>query len=965
MAVVLVLAIISAKLLAGIYVDYLWYQSLHRGDVFWGMWRSKIFLYVVFAAVFITIAVVNLLIADRLAPTTFAANVHPLVERFHEFFGKRLRLFRIAVAVACGLAVAVPALARWQDWKLFTNSKGFGISDPQFGNDVGFYMFKMPFLTFVIDWLFVAMVIVTVLTVSTHVLSGGIVFAGSRPKVRTATKAHVAVLLAILALVKAADYWVSRYELTADTRGIVRGALYTAVHANLPALTVLALIAVLVAVLYVSTIWTGAWRLPVVASGLWAVMALVGGFIYPAIVQSIIVTPNQADRETTYLERNIDATRHALGLDQVEVRTFTVGTVTAEDLNANTSALSDVRLLNPEEWRERFNTDEGKITGLAINDLDIDRYVYEGRTQQMVVAARELNEATIANKSWQGRHLISTHGCGLVMAPANRVDEKDLPEYMEAELDRPELYFSDTIDGYSIVNTKVAESTCAGSDGTDYQGVGGVQLSSWVRRLAFAVDNMDYNLFGSSAITSDSRVIHVRRVQDRVRKLAPFLSFDGDPYPVSIDGRVKWIVDGYTTSDRYPYAESGDRSQLDDDSGLSEPFNYVRNSVKAVVDAYDGDVTLYAVAAYEQDPVLRVWQSAFPGVIRPSSEMPKGLVEHLRYPEELFRVQTAAYSKYRLDAAQFLERDRAWSVAPAPSIFARTGQVTTPSATAATAASQQNILASDSSIERFVPYYSMFHMPGQIAPTFQLLRPFVPFTVDGRRQELAAFMLASSEPATYGALIAYRIDADPLPDGPTIVAGTTGSDPTIASELNLLNGNEQRVRFGDMQLIPVGGGFVWVRPVYVMPSAAQASYRQVVVGYDGRVAMGRNLEAALSQLFPGFDRDLGDVGGGDAPPVGEPGGSGTGEPTPGDPTPGEPSQPTEPSSAQELLERADVLFDEADAALRTGDLGTYQAKVDEARRLVAEALAIVSPSTTTTTTAPSSAPSPTSTPSDE
>ena len=942
-AVVLAVLVIGAKLFSGIYVDYLWYSSLGRGDVFWGMWKSKLFLFGIFALVFIAVAVVNLLIADRLAPTTFAANVHPVVEQFHEFFGHRLRMFRIAVAIACGLAVSVPAMAHWQDWKMFSNSKAFGIVDPQFGRDVGFYMFKLPFLVFVIDWLFVAMVIVTVLVVSTHVLSGGIVFTTSRPKVRNATKAHVAILLAILALLKAADYWVSRYELTADTRGIVRGALYTAVHANLPALTVLSLIAVLVAVLYLSTLKTGAWRLPAVASGLWAVMAIVGGLVYPAVIQSIVVNPNQASRETKYIGRNIEATRQAMGLDVTEKK-LPVGQITAASLNSNVAALNDVRLLNPEEWLARFNLDKGQVTGLTIKDLDIDRYVYDGRVQQMVVAARELNEATIANKSWQGKHLRSTHGCGLIMAPANQVTANGLPVYSEADLDRPELYFSDSISGYSIVKTGVAETPCGDAAVTAYDGTGGVQLNSWIRRLAFAIENMDYYLFGSSAITSDSRVIHVRRVQDRVRKLAPFLSFDGDPYPVEFEGGVKWIVDGYTTSDRYPYAQTADSGQLLEDSGLAKPFNYVRNSVKAVVDAYDGSVTLYAVGAYEQDPVLRVWQASFPGVIRPSSEMPRGLVEHLRYPEELFRVQTAAFSKYRLDAAQFLERDRAWSVAPAPSIFARTsGQAptTVPASGTGNGSSNQNSLAVDSSTDRFVPYYTMFHAPDQMVPTFQLFRPFVPLNVDGGRQELTGFMVASSDPASFGALTSYVVEANPLPDGPTIVAGTTGSDTNVATDLNLLNGSEQRVRFGDMQLIPVGDGILWIRPVYVMPSVAQASVRRVVVGYDGRVAMAPNLASAIRQLFPAFEGTIDDVLGGTNVQPSEPT---TPTPTP-NPDAGEPAAAT-PAA---LLSQADALFSEANQALRAGDLGTYQTKINKAQELVRLALSQIEPSSATST----------------
>lgn len=956
-ALVLVVGlIIGARFFAGFYVDYLWHISLGRGDVFWGILRTKLLLFVLFAGAFSAMAIVNLLIADRLSPVAFSANVHPAVERFHDFFGRRLRLFRIIVAVVIGMLFAAPAIGRWQDWLMFRNAKAFGIADPQFHHDIGFYLFKLPFVTFLLDWLFAALIFITLLTLATHILNGGIVFASPRPRVRNSAKAHIAVLLAALALVKAADYWVQRYELTASNQSnIVRGATYTVINATLPAIVLLGLIALLTAGLFLSTLKTGSWRLPLIASVLWAVMALVGGIIYPAVIQALVVNPNQRDREALYIERNIDATRHALGIDNVQKIDYQVESLSTSEVEASTPSLQNVRLLKADaDMVTRFRSDQGLRAGLTINDIDIDRYTIDGRQQQAVVGARELDLSSIANKTWQGKHLISTHGCGLVVAPAGQADSNGRPVYSDAVLDRPELYFSDDISGYAIVNTEVKEETCPEqADPGAYSGSGGVLLDSAFKRLAFALDYLDYNLIGSSAVNDDSRLISNRRVQDRVRTLAPFLDFDGDPYPVALNGRVYWIVDAYTTSDLYPYGQNGDRTQLTASSGLDKPFNYIRNSVKAVVDAYDGSTTFYMVDP--SDPVLRVWDSAFPGLFRPSDEMPAGLVEHLRYPEELFRVQTAAYSKYQLPPSQFFDRNGAWSVAQAPPNQAQPTSTPTANVTPVTDANtrQQQAFSDESGSAKFVPYYTMFQAPGQTTSTFELFRPFVPFSTNDDRRELQSFMTASSDPATYGQLTAYIVTNDQLPNGPLQVANTMSQDPLISQQVTLIDQRGSQVVLGDLQMIPVAGGVVWLRPMFSEPQGgSQPLMKFVLASYNGTATYGESTGEALSKLFPGYDVDLGDritvpgevPGGGDSTDTGE----GSTPSTTAPPTSG-PTESTTPGgqTPDELLAEANRLFIEADAALTDGDLGGYQQKVEQARQLVQQAFDLMQASTTT------------------
>ncbi len=920
-AVLLVGLLLSARFLADFYVDYLWHKSVGRTDVFWGVFGAKLTMFAMFAGTFIAIAVINLVIADRLAPSSFAANTHPLVERFHQFFGHRLRTVRFGIAVIVGLLFAAPAISRWQDWLMFRNSKSFGVNDPRFGNDVGFYLFKLPFITFVLDWLFIAVAFITLLIVATHVLSGGIVVQPPRPKVRRATKAHIAVLLAVLAVLKAGDYWVTRYELTTANRGAVRGVTYAVDNAQLPAVLLLALISLLTAALFLSTLKTEKWRPAVVASALWAIVALVGGVIYPATIQSLVVNPNQREKEAQYIAYNIDATRSALGIAAVTVEPIEFSTLTRTEVSANLAAISDVRKIKPDQKMvTRFRTDKGQ-PGQTINDLDPDRYMVDGVLRQVIVGANELDLGQVGNKSWQGTHLINTHGCGLVMSSASQVEADGNPAYRNdiVQLDRPELYFSPGLGGYSIVNTSVVETPCPGADDAAYEGDNGVPLSSTLRRFAFALTELDYNLIGSSAITDDSQLLMLRNPRARVQELAPFLSFDGDPYPIAIDGRVLWVIDGYTTSNRYPYGQNADLSQLDSGAGLGHPLNYVRNSVKAVVDAYDGSVTMYVND--ESDPILQVWRSVFPDLFTPRSEMPEELVQHLRYPEELFRLQTAAYAKYRLDAAAFFDRDGAWSVAlaaPDQPPQGTSGNSSTNTTVASDTAEQDagtDNFATEATADRFIPYYAMFHADGTDDSSFRIFRPYQPFSVKNERKELVSYMTATPD----GQLIAYEVSGA-LPEGPFVVGANISTDREFAPKVTELGLAGSRVVYGDLQMIPIADGLLWARPVYVeTESADQPQVRLVVAYYNGEVGFGESLGEALGQLFPGLNVDLGDVVGVDA-------------------TPTDPNAPPDDATVAELLADANDLFDEAEQALQDGDLGKYQEKIEAARELIQRAI---------------------------
>ena len=948
-AVLLVVLFLSGRTLANFYVDLLWFDSLDRSEVFWGTLWSKVLLGVIFSAAFAVVCFFSLTIAQRLAPADLPIGPErEIVERYRSIIGRRSRLLRIVVAIVFGLFVGLPAMSQWSEWLLFRNSQSFGIDDPQFGVDVGFYVFRLPFLTYIVDWAFAALVLIAVLSAVLHFLNGAIRFQTPKERVAKGARVHLSVIFALLAVVKAVDYWLQRFELTASTRGVVQGATYTDVNAQLPAINLLIMVSLLVAALFLSGIRWGGWRLPLLSMALWALIAVIAGAIYPAVIQRFVVQPNVTTRERPFISRNIEATQTAMGLDNVRIESVSFDGVTDEAVKESADVLADARLLDITEMRDRFFLDEGLFAFYGINDLDVDRYDIDGDTQQTFIAARELNPDGIPNRTWVSRHLIYTHGCGVVAASASKITPDGRPIYTDLEVDRPELYVGTNQPGYAIVRTEQLEQACPGQEAEPYEGDAGISLDSTIRRLAFAVHFGEFNLFGSSLIGDDSRLFHVRDVRDRVSKLAPFLRLDADPYPVVVDGKILWVLDAFTTTSRYPYAQKANTSQLTPGSGLDTNFNYVRNSVKAVVDAYTGEVTLYVVDS--TDPIIRAWSKAFPELFTPGDQISDELRSHFRYPEDLFRVQTNLYGRYQFaDADQFFNRDAAWSVAQAsprdPEVAnTATGVAVTDEVTEANTGE-----VADANVNRFEPYYTYFRAPGADESSFSLLRPFVPFSADDTRKELRAFMVVSNDPETYGQLTVYRVDGA-LPEGPATVAAELGSDTEIAPVITLLDQRGSRVVFGQLQFFPVGEGLVWVRPLYVRPDdpgSKQVFVRRVLAWYGGRSVIGDTLSDAINRLFPDADVDLGEIAGeagdeGDLTDETSDTDAGTDTDSSDDSTTGGSTTVTPDSTDPvALLEAAESVFDEADEALRAGDLGEYQEKVREAEDLLSRALELL------------------------
>jgi uncharacterized membrane protein (UPF0182 family) len=941
--VLLFVLITSLRGIASFYTDYLWFDSLGQSGVWTGVLGAKLLLSLIFTGGFFVLLFANLVIADRIAPAFRPAGPEEeLLERYHELVGPRTNLVRITLCVLLALIAGAGVSAEWNSWILFQHGGSFGVKDPQFHRDIGFYVFKLPFLSFLTGWTFAALLIVLIVTAVAHYLNGGIRVQTTRQRVTPHVKAHLSVLLALVALVKAFDYLlVQRYELTASTTGIVDGAGYTEVKAQLPAIYLLLLISLAAAAMFIINIWLRGWVLPTLGVGLWVLIAVIAAGIYPQFVQRVQVDPNEDTKERPYIARNIEATRAALGLD-VEVRKLDpLDNKSRVDLSDNLDTVRNIRLWDPraEISGKTFQQLQGIRNYYKLDDVDVDRYTIDGKPTQVTISVRDLNPDGIPRKSWVARHINYTHGHGVVVAPSTASTSSDEPDFIVSDvpikstveslkLTNPSVYFGEGLGDYAVVSPGVKREVDY-QDGdqtltTAYDGKDGVATSSLVRRAAFALRFGDVNPLISKSVDDRSKVLMLRDVRKRAESLAPFLHFDNDPYPVIHDGRVVWILDAYTTTDRYPYAQRAETDGLVNGSGLDHRFNYVRNSVKAVVDAYDGTVDLYVMPG--DDPIVGAYRDAFPKLFKGFADMPADLKEHLRYPEDLFRVQTAAWARYHLtDPARFYNTDDSWLIAKDPGA---SSAVTTTTAAAGNNDSQPKV--GNGGQDRVAPYYQLLQLPGEKGVEFVLLRPFVPFSDKDDRQQLTAFMVARTDGDNYGKLVTYEMPSGNLPDGPGIVSASIQSSEEVSQLETLLGSPEtgSNVIYGNLLLIPVDDVLLYVQPFYVEAKGKERQIpqlRKVIAVFGDEVAIEDTLGEALTKLF-GTALTTPD------------------QTSPDDPTGPEPSTPTGTPAerAAKLLVEAQQLYDDAQKALENGDLGGYQKKIVAYQAKVAEASRLLS-----------------------
>ena len=916
---VLFLLLLSANGLAKTYTDWLWFDNLEIGSVWTKILITKISLAVVFTLIFFLILWGNLVLADRLAPAIRPASPEEdLIERYHQIVGKRAAKLRIGLAGLFAIIAGANTASQWQEWLLFRNGGTFGRLDPLLNEDAGFYVFTLPFLTFVLDWLFAALILTVIVVAVAHYLNGGIRASAPTERVTSGVKLHLSILLAALAVVRSGGYWLDRFGLLNSNRGVYDGALATDVNIQLPAYNLLALISLFGAALFLANIRRQGWGLPMAAIGLWAVSHLFVGSLFPALFQRLRVEPQRSSREAEFVEHNIAATRFAYGFEGLRTESFDYQAgLTEAEVADFANVLDNVPLVDPELAIDSFTRSQGERAFYTFSDpLDVDRYQIDGQMRPVVLSMRGLDLGVEeVGQGWESQHILFTHGYGAAVASGWEVDPNGRPNFLVEDLgdvnidpgltetlDQPRVYFGEGFDGYAIVQTDRAEVDFQTSDNESrsfrYDGEGGVPMGSLPRRIAFALRFRELDPLIAPAVTGESRAIYNRDVVDRVKTVAPFLRFDSNPYPVLADDQLFWVIDGYTTSDDYPYAQSVDTDLLN--SELSGGYNYVRNSVKAVVDAYSGDIKLYVVD--DVDPVLQAWVKSFPELFTDDSEIPADILDNLRYPEDIFRVQTDMWSTYVVsDPSQLIVGDVAWSVAAQPRTEAQSGE--------------SDPAANSRSMD---PQYLVTRLPGLSEPEFVLQRAFVPRSGEAgsttARPELTGIMMARSDPgANYGELVLYRIPSGQV-EAPDFVHSEIRKNDELTEFLKEKIGSV--VLFGEMTLLLVDDTILYVRPVYVQAASATAvpELSRVIAVNGDRIAMGESLDEAIAAIVGSDPSDPDDD---DAIVVD---GAEASEESGVEAAPGDGTYQTEGRSVIELIDDANEFLSDARLAEANGEL---------------------------------------------
>ncbi len=870
---------VTSTAASSFWVDWLWYGSLGLQSVYWTRLSTKVAVFLLFAAVFF-VALTASVFAARLSRPSRAgqllSEVSAPVQRF-------VRLGWLALGAVLSVLMGAVAVSEWSASLLFLHPSSFSSTDPIFGRDVSFYVFELPYLDFLQTWIFWSLILITAATA----LAYGITKIAWPLLLGRAATAHLSVLGALILGTVAWGYYLDTFGLLLSRRGHVFGATYTDVHAQLNAYRILMFIAIVSAILLVGNIFVRTlWMLGLVAVG-WVLASIVLGNIYPGLVQRFQVLPNELGYERPFIENNIKMTRQAFGLDKIQEEAFPAeDRPSQEDLAQDAETIKNIRLWDYRPLLQTFGQIQTMRLYYHFNDVDIDRYVIDGQYRQVMLSARELQSSRLPRQAqtWVNQRLKFTHGYGLTMSTVNEVTSaglpnlvvKDLPPVGSIPIERPEIYFGQDVSEYVIVDTRTEEFDYPRGDDNVYsrfQGNGGVKLDSLAKKIAFAWRFGDMNMMLSDYLTLESRVLFRRNITERARTIAPFLSYDRDPYIVVADGKLYWIQDAYTTSDRYPYSQPSQGG-----------FNYIRNSVKVVTSAYEGSIAFYI--ADPTDPVLHTYQAIFPGLFTPMETMPASLQAHLRYPQDYFMAQVEMYRTYHMQDPQvFYNREDMWNVA------------------------REKFTGQEQPME---PYYVVMRLPGTSKPEFLLMLPFTP----ANKNNMVAWLSARSDGADYGKLLAYKFPKDKLVYGPLQVEARIDQDPTISQQLSLWDQKGSRVIRGNLLVVPVARSLLYVEPLYLQAETSSLpELKRVVVATQSSVVMGENLDQALRQTF-----------GGQAPPASSPAAAAPSLPSPA--TAAAPSGQAPPADVASLTRSARQHYDRAQEYLKTADWAHYGQEMD-------------------------------------
>ncbi len=937
----IIVALIVASSLVGVYVDWLWFGQVGYRNVFKGVFFTRLILFFLFGGLMAAILGGNIALAYLLRPPFRPlSSEQQNLERYRVMLEPRKGWILAGIMALAGLIAGLSAQGDWRTWMLWRYGGKFGVKDPQFHLDISFFAWDYPAYRLMLGFGFSAIFFAVILSLATHYLFGALRIQTPGPKITLSARRHVTVLIFVFIALKAVAYWLDRYGLVYSDRGKVTGASYADVNAALPAKTILFWIAIIIAIGVLASMWLKSARLPAIGFAVLIVLSILIGGIYPAAVQQFTVKPNASTKEAPYISRNIQATRQAYGIvtgTNVDYQTYNVNASpsTAALVPANPT-VSDLRILDPNQIAPTFTQQQQIRNVYGFPDkLDVDRYKIGGLTKDYIVGVRELDAANLTDNqgNWINQHTVYTHGYGFVAAAAD-VDvtnnkglyaEGDIPPsgIFDNVLKQPDAYYGELLPNYSIVGAEGAPQEYDGSDAAKvtYKGDGGVPLDNFFTRLAFAVKYKQTNFLLNSAVSAKgAKLIFDRDPRQMVEKVAPFLTVDGDPYPIvdSQSGHIVWMVDAYTTMSNYPYSERESLADLTSDSltkndkTASQPndqINYIRNSVKATVDAYTGKVTLYTWNQQQQpDPVLQAWMKAFPGTVLPQQDMPASILAHVRYPEDLFEAQRALIGSYHVDdPVTFYNVGDRWTVPVDPA---------------------------DSSANQ-PPYYVLASPPvGAPVPEFQLTSPMIV----NNRNNLAAYVSVDSDQAHYGQMTVLKVPPGTVTNGPEQVANILNTNAVITKDLSLFNqtGGQSQVIHGNLLTLPIGSSFLYVEPLYVQGTGGNAAFptlQRVLVVYGDKIGYAPSLADALENLSQ--------------PTVGLniPGNANSSTPTSSNTQSSAPpssSQPPAKSSAaapapsqppvQALLQQLNAAFQDLQKAYQSGDpvaVGQAEAKIKQ------------------------------------
>ena len=898
-----------ARAIATFFTNYLWFDSVNLNSVWIKILLTKGALVGATSLLAFIFIFTNLRLAVRATPVmdifeSFESQ-DPL-SRFRAWTNERFLRYRLWGTIGLSLFLGAGASQLWEQVLLFLNQQSFGVTDPVFQADVSRYVFGLPLYRLFVSWGFQLVIFTSLIIVLFFVATGALQLRqGSLPEVSSGAKAHLSVLLAFIAILKAFAYRLDSMELLYSPRGKVFGASYTDVIAHLPALNLLILISLFGAVLLLVNIKRRGWLLPATAISLWLAVSIIVGGLVPAAIQRFRVVPDELNKELPYVENHIDYTRLAYGLDSIEEKSFAASPdLSQNDISNNKQTVDNIRLWDPTVLAETYSQLQEIRAYYALQEVDVDRYRINGELTQVMVAARELDQTNLPAVGWVNERLQYTHGFGVVFSPANNVASQGQPDFYvkgvpatttvsELEVEQPRIYFGESADSveYVVVNSLQDEvdyplSTEGQSVAyTNYSGDGGVGIGSFFRRLGFALRYSELNLLISNQLSDDSKLIMERNIVSRVKKAAPFLYTDNDPYLALIDGNLFWIIDMYTVSDKYPYAQPADTRRINENSGLPVNFNYLRNSVKAVVNAYDGTMNFYVVD--ENDPIMTAYNDIFPDLFSPKSEMSSELLDHIRYPEDLFTIQSDMYRDYHMtDPRVFYADEDPWVI---PSDSSTTPRVATLRGE-----------FTEIGFKPMLPYYLLMSLPGETDLSYLIFQPFNP----ENRPNMQSFLVADADPENYGQLIDFRLPKGEFVDGPSQVATRINQDPDISQIFTLLDQQGSSVIKGKLFVVPINQSILYYQPIYLQGEQNPLpEFKFVVVVFQDRIIMSETLSEALASIFG--DELISDV-----------------------------VEESEGESPLDLLAKATTAFEQAQEQLQKGNLGKYQELIDQAQQYV-------------------------------